>query len=424
MIFGWGKKNPETTEIVQESKEILLPDVVQVLSHLEEVRSSTLMAEARSFRSKTLQAFSQLAGIAKSLEKDEISEEDVDKRLKVAVMRGRSQVISIIKTEASRDIKDIRAVGDVTMFYDGISQSIKKIGDALGRHTRVIHIFAKKHAARLKDILSGLNSDREEFLKSKKKFEKFCDSAAEIRDILGQIQSTKDEEKVGMRKIEQLKESAKETASDISDAERSIDIATSSSEYADYVKTSGELDRTRSEYPVIRQEIEAQFTKISRPLSKYVYVSALDKSQTALLENLVADPASSIKSSSKNDIIQILMAVRKGVLAGSVSVKDQSKSISQIDQTVERLDHLISITAEYEKKCNALQATLKTFDAVRLQNDKDDLARHHKNLKECNGRMSEIEAEIADSASRRSELVSKIEIILYDVSSTRYQISQ
>ena len=423
MIFGWGKKNPEAAETVPESKEILLSDVEQVLSHLEEVRSSTLMAEARSFQSKTLHAFGQLAGIAKSLEKDEINEEDVDKRLKVAVLRGRNQVISIIKAEAGREIKDIRTAGDVTAFYDGIAQSIKKIGDALGRHTRVIHIFAKKHAARLKDILSELNSERAEFLKSKQRFEEFCGSAAEIRDILDRIQSAKDEEEAGRQKIEQLEEHALETATRIKDAERSINAATSSPEYVDYVKTRSDLDRARSEYPAIRQEIEAQFTKISRPLGKYVYVSSLDKPLTSLLEKLAADPASSIKSSSKNDIIQILMAVRKGVLAGSVSVKDQSKSASQIDQTVESLDHFISITSEYEKKCSALRVRLKAFDIDGLQSNRDDLAKRQKDLKECSERMSEIEAEAADSASRRTELASKIESILYDASSARYHIS-
>ena len=85
----------------------------------------------------------------------------MDRHLKIMVVRGKKQTISVIRAEAGRATTDIRSASDVRVFAGEIGQSIKRIGDTLGRQSRVIHIFAKEaRGTSFKDTLSILNSDR------------------------------------------------------------------------------------------------------------------------------------------------------------------------------------------------------------------------------------------------------------------------
>ena len=60
---------------------------------------------------------------------------------------------------------------------------------------------------------------------------------------------------------------------------KGIENIKNSSEYAEFLEINEKLDSLPSEKNKIKNEIELQFTKISRPLNKYVYVSSLDKPQ-------------------------------------------------------------------------------------------------------------------------------------------------
>ena len=84
---------------------------------------------------------------------------------------------------------------------------------------------------------------------------------------------------------------------------RIIDIK-NSSEYAEFLQINEKLNSLSSEKNKIKNEIELQFTKISRPLNKYVYVSSLDKPQKKLLANLIANPYDVLIDSNRQDIVR------------------------------------------------------------------------------------------------------------------------
>ena len=66
---------------------------------------------------------------------------------------------------------EISSFDDILNLNNVLNQKLKKIGDVLGRQTRVIHIFAKKYAGKLKEILAEMNSNHKEIQKLIKNFE-------------------------------------------------------------------------------------------------------------------------------------------------------------------------------------------------------------------------------------------------------------
>ena len=422
MIFGWGKKRPEVREAAPSRRNVEMSAIPQTISDLEQLRSSTLVDEARELRSKMVPGLNHLLGIANALERADLKTDDVDRHLKILVVRGKKQTISVIRAEAGRATTDIRSADDVRVFAGEIGQSIKRIGDTLGRQSRVIHIFAKKHGNKLKDTLSILNSDRGELFKMVKSFDGFQDSIADLRLLLKQIADSEAATSEKEEKMGALHETVVRITGESEAADRSIDSITSSHEYARYAQTREELVQMRQKEDTIRKEIESQFTKISRPLSKYFYVSSLDRDQMSLLEQLVSKPADAVQAGSKSEIIMVLMAVRKGVLAGSVSVKDQMKSVSQIDDIVEMLDAFRGRFADHAAECKKLEDSLKDFDASELDRLREELEKARVDMDDCELRVRSIRSEIHEMAEQRAGMISKVETLLYDASSTRYSI--
>ena len=68
-----------------------------------------------------------------------------------------------------------------------------------------------------------------------------------------------------------------------------------------------------------------------------------------------------LTSENKDSIITILENVRKGVLSGSISVKDIDKMSSQITETEEMLDGFTNQVSEFHKKYQEMQKELDSL---------------------------------------------------------------
>ncbi len=141
MVFGWGKKKAEQIpEEVPQNMEIQLSEVQKITQDLLDLRKTQTLSEIRPLRNRTSPLIKELSGIAKTLEKDDLKVEDIDKHLRIIVVRGKKQVIDIIKKN-SNDLPEISSFDDILEMNNILNQKLKKIGDVLGRQTRVMHIF-------------------------------------------------------------------------------------------------------------------------------------------------------------------------------------------------------------------------------------------------------------------------------------------
>ena len=146
MVFGWGKKKQEEKPVVEvpSRKEISLEDVPGIVSELQNLRKSQSISEIKHLRNSTQPLINELSQIGISLEKDNLRVDDIDKHLAIIVVRGKKQVIHVIKKDVI-PLPEVETIDDIYRVDNSLNQVLKKVGDVLGRQTRVIHIFAKKN---------------------------------------------------------------------------------------------------------------------------------------------------------------------------------------------------------------------------------------------------------------------------------------
>jgi uncharacterized protein YukE len=424
MVFGWGKKKAEIIpDDVPQHKEIKLSEVQKITQDLLDLRKTQTLTEIKSLRNNTSPLIKELAGIAITLENDDLKVEDIDKHLRIIVVRGKKQVIDVIKKD-SKDLPEISSFDDVLDMSNVLNQKLKKIGDVLGRQTRVIHIFAKKYAEKLKEILAEMNSNNQEIQKLITNFQDTTSDSFKITELLDRIKNLENDSLSKNQKISELQNNIDVFQNKIKSLQDSIEKIKSSDSYSEFLKLNQKLSSFNDTKIHIRNEIDAQFTKISRALSRYEYGSALDKEQKSLLTQLINNTFDALTPKNKDSIIVIFENVRKGILSGSVSVKDAEKSMSYITETEELLEEFIKKINTFAEQKNEIQNQLSIFDDSELSTLEKDLEKTLRNKHDDELKISSIRKDIDENHTNIPITVSKIENKLKRFSNTDYHITR
>ena len=423
MVFGWGKKKAQSVpEEIPQHKEVKLSEVQKITQDLLDLRKTQTLNEIKSLRNNTSPLIKELAGIAKTLEKDDLKVEDIDKHLRIIVVRGKKQVIDVIKKDTG-DLPEISSFDDILELDNILNQKLKIIGDVLGRQTRVIHIFAKKYAEKLKEILAEMNSNHQEIQKLITNFQDTTSDSFKITELLDRIKNLENDSVSKNQKISELQNNLNEFQNKIKNLQDSIEKIKSSESYSEFLKLNQKLSSLNDTKIHIRNEIDAQFTKISRALSRYEYGSALDKEQKSLLTQLINDTFDALTPKNKDSIIVIFENVKKGILSGSVSVKDTEKSISYITETEELLEEFIKKINTFAEQKNEIQDQLSIFDNSELSTFEKDLEKTLSNKHDDELKISSLRKEIDENHTNIPITVSKIEKKLKRFSNTDYHIT-
>ncbi len=423
MVFGWGKKKQEEkpTRKIPQEKEVQLSNVPKILADLTQLRESQTVSEIKYLRNNTEPLIDDLIKIGSVLAKDNLKVDDIDKHLAIIVVRGKKQVIDVIKKDVVH-LPEISSIDDAKKLNFSLNQVLKKVGDVLGRQTRVIHIFAKKYATQLKVNLEVMNRNQNEIHKLLKNYDFIQSSSDEILDTLNQIKTLSESQLEKNQKIGNASKITQSLDEKISSIQNSIEEVKSSDNYKMYVDLKNTLDTFSAEKSKIKNVVNTQFTKISRPLSRYEYGSSLDKEQKNLLTKLVNDPFTALLPQTKDSIILILENVRKGIFSGSISVKDVDKSSSQITETEEALDGFIKQISEYLEKYEKMKSDLNALNSDELVSLEHELTKNISFKEDSQLKSETFQGEIDDIDSKIPKLVSEIEEKLRHFSNTKYSV--
>jgi hypothetical protein len=425
MVFGWGKKKLDENEInvVPKEKHILLSDISNILEEISSVRTKTIMAEVKTFRNKIDSNRKTLLKITKELDGDTLNTEEIDHHLRRLVDRGKSDVLSIIKKECTKNLIEINSFDDVKAFSETVTKMLKRVGDSLGRHSNVIHIFAKKYAKRLKDDLRVMQSDNKEIsvlvtnhIDLENKVEKITESIIEYEQFQKSLSTLYVRKDNAEKNIQKLIEMNKNIIDE-------IETLKNSKEYTAYLKIKEEINSFLSVRLEIKNQIDSQFANISRPMNKYIYISSLDKLQKKLLENLINNPIDVLTDENKDGIIQILEAVIKNVKSESISVKNIEKSLNQLNQTISLVDEFIDKINNCSQSKIDAENRLSVFNYGDLEKKELNLSKNKNNTSDAESELESFDLETDSITESMSESIKLIELTLNQISAVHYVIA-
>jgi cell fate (sporulation/competence/biofilm development) regulator YlbF (YheA/YmcA/DUF963 family) len=424
MVFGWGKKKSVEAPVERTSvnRNISLQDVPRIISDLSKLRESQTLSEIKTLRNNTAPLIDDLMKIGIVLEKDNLKVDDIDKHLAIIVVRGKQQVIDVIKKDV-KSLIQISTIDDAKKLDYFLNQVLKKVGDVLGRQTRVIHIFAKKYANQLTDNLKIMNNNSANISKLLKHFASTQSTFDEINQMLEEIKSLNQNHVDKTQRNIELLNNFKSFEEKNTSLQNSIDEIHSSENFKKYVALENKLNQFTLQKSKIKNEIDTQFTKISRPLGRYSYSSSLDKDQKNILSTLVNDPFTALIPTNFDSIIVILENIRKGISSGSISVKDTDKTLSQLTETEESLDGFIKKVSGYSDTFNSMKHDLNTLKPKNLTSLENNFSKNNNSQNDLKLKSDALLSEIDEINSKIPQIISEIENKLQLFSNSQYVIS-
>ena len=425
MVFGWGNKKTQQREddVPRKIKQITLTNISDIITEIRSIRLKTILAEVKTFRNKIILNSKAIRNIAAELENDNLKIDEMDPHLVGMVKRGKNEVMAVIKKETTTVLPEINSFEDIKTFSITSSRILKKIGDVLGRQSRIIHIFAKKYAVKLKNDLKVITEENEEVNTLIKNFSELENKAEQILINLDQYnQSQKSITTLRERQI-QSEKTVQDIYNIIKNDIEDIKNLKDSNEYLEFLEIKEKINSLFSLKNKIKTDVAIQFSKISRPLNKYVYVTSMDKPQKKLLMGLIENPYEVITAGNKPDLIQILESVRKAVQSNSISVKDISKSVSQIDELLTRFDTIIEEITNFEKSKDDLESNLSIFNVEKLTHAENILARHQNEKSDIEAKIKALDNEITDLVESLPKHIKSIQSKLNEISAVQYSIN-
>jgi hypothetical protein len=425
MVFGWSKKKPLESPIERKlgNQNISLTDIPRIVSDLSKLRESETLSEIKNLRNNTAPLIDDLMKLGIVLEKDDLKVDNIDKHLAIIVVRGKQQVIDILKKDV-KNLMQVSTMDDAKKLDYFLNQLLKKVGDVLGRQTRVIHIFAKKYANQLTNNLKIMNENSANISKLLKHFASTQSTFDEITQMLNKIKSLNQELDDKTKRNVEILDNFKSFKEKKISLQNSIDEIHSSENFKKYVDLQNKLNEFTNQKSKIKSEIDTQFTKISRPLGRYAYGSALDKDQTRILSTLVDDPFGALISANSDTIILILENIKKGINSGSISVKDTEKTLSQLTETEECLESFIQKVHDYSTVFDSMKNDLNNLKPQNLTSLENEFSKTDNFENDAQLKSKTILSEINEINSQIPQLISKIEDKLQLFSNTTYSISQ
>lgn len=423
MVFGWNKKKMDIEEHTSTSTEVKLAQIDKILSDVKNSKQKHLIKSTTPLFSNVQNELDSILKIIDHLSNDSLKIDDIDNQLKIIVTRSKTEVINIISKEAKAKMPRLDTFDDVKKATDVASQALKKIGDVLGKNSRVIHVFAKKYAQDLKDHLATINTNYMSAMQLVNDYTKFESTESEIKEKTSNILDVTKTIDDKNAQVPKLKAAHDGLADSIIALKNQTDSLKSSPQHAEYIRIQNQIEQNKKEENKLNREIGEEFSKISRPLGKYVYVTSLEKPLKLLMEDLIEDPAKTITTQNKDSIIVILESCMKGTLSGAVSVKEADKSVEHISSLIQKIDGFLARKNDLIKKDQDLHSRLGVFDIDAFDELEQKLQKTIIDKNDLESKIKKLESELVEEARSRTHVLSELGRDLQSISNTKYVIS-
>ncbi|MBI5698231.1 MAG: hypothetical protein HZC29_07105 [Thaumarchaeota archaeon] len=426
MVFGWGKKKTEDAQNLPQKdstrNRLKVEEISSVLDSLKEKKRQKITTQVKPLFSEMQSELNEIYKIIDHLKNDNLKVDDIDKTLKVLVVRSKTEVIDVITKESKNSLPTVVTFSDAIKTADAASHTLKKIGDVLGKNSRVIHVFAKKYAEDLKSHLGLVTKNNILVTKMLSDFSSLESSSDTIKDTVSKVHTATQEIRDMASHITKLENSELEFTKLHDSTQKQISELSSSAEYGRFLELHNKIKQIKSEEEKLNKEIDDEFSKVSRPLGKYVYVTSLEKPLKAILERLVERPSQVLATESKDAIVTILESCMKGILSGTVSVKETDKSVDYITNLVSILDGLMSKKNSFKSQIDEIERNTTVFDSGKLGSLEKQLAKAKSDREDAQIKIKNLKSDLEQKTAQKQKLLQDLESSLERLDGTKYEI--
>ncbi|MEO9319794.1 MAG: hypothetical protein ABI361_03895 [Nitrososphaera sp.] len=319
------------------SEQIPISRAQDLLRDLELEKVRRLSVQLEPVKTAVEASLSNLAAIAKEMENEEIKLEGLEQRHRSVIENSRKTVVASLKREAATELTLPATANDAKKFRERMESLMRRFGEVSGSHSKLLNVFLKKHAARMKreferleeqlsitrSAVSELEQDRAPIIRCTS----LLNSASQMIPSLAAMESS----------IADLRALASDLESQIESTRIALDALQSSDAYRRAQVSLANMSELEQKKKENENSADKLFSHISRLLTKYSY--GVDKETNRLLTIMIEEP-SQVFESDAGPFLILLSNVRSSLVTGNITVKDGEKMVGYLETLVNTLPSL------------------------------------------------------------------------------------
>ncbi|MCC2648609.1 MAG: hypothetical protein K0R16_1412, partial [Nitrososphaeraceae archaeon] len=162
--FGFFKKKDNLPKIIPSSNSnrltnatsITVLDALAELAKIESENVQILSNNLSPIREDVTRTLRSIQKVADELKKDKIKLDE--HKFKSVVENSKATVVTSLEREVSSDLPLPHSAYDAKRFKERLESIMNRFGEVSGSHSKVLNVFMKKYAGKLKDEFERLSS--------------------------------------------------------------------------------------------------------------------------------------------------------------------------------------------------------------------------------------------------------------------------
>jgi predicted nucleic acid-binding Zn-ribbon protein len=327
--------------------------------------------QLNQIRSRIQVVINAIKALGDELTKVEIKTDQVADQYVPVINDAKKTLLTAIQKETSEPLSEIRVFDDVLALRDRANRLLNRLGDTSGSHSRVIHSFFGKHAKVLKLQLGFLSKEAKHLNELIERYTEKTSSLSECNVSISKIATAMKESHELTRKSEDAVNEFKILKSKEDELFKKIENLKNTESYRQYKVDKEELAKAKKDAESVLSEIDAAFSRISRPLSKYTYEVGLDKESNYLVQSVMEDPLKLVYDAKIEQLIEILKKIKESVQQGRIVVKNPDKDIENMAALMMHMQPYTDTYKQYHNRVQVLTEKTSFMDTEvdRLQRE-------------------------------------------------------
>lgn len=404
------------SQLRNTTNSLTVSDALILLQNIESERIKSLANDLSPIKESVVKSLRSVERVANNLDIEDIKLEEA--RFKSIVENSKRTVVSSLRREASSDIPGLQSIHEVKKFEEKLESIIDRFGEVSGSHSRVMNVFMKKYAGKLKGEFETLSSLLKQTKSVMSEFEEENSVTVKSIDLLNicsqKIMSKKaneDKIKDTYREIETLKYDLRELKSQLSRVENSTQFKESYSN----LEQIGVLEKEKQEF---QRKVSDLYSHVSRAFTKYSY--GMTKDTLGRLKVLTEEPWRIFEDAEVSSYASLLIEIQKAVKSGKIKLKDSERIMNYMEIILKSLPEHHDEIRIINLKLNELRENKNGVVVNRSEELKNDIRNCKNRLGDLEQLVDQLKKQLTENNSECEHLVKQIDDYILQITGKKY----
>jgi chromosome segregation ATPase len=425
--FGFFKKKEDDAEPSREPHMAIVPPGTISIQQAQDLLRSIESEKVQRLASKLLpitesasKSLITIAELAEDLDHEKIKLEDLEQRHKSVIENSRKTIVASLRREASTEFQLPKTMNDVKKFKEKFETMMNRIGEVTGSHSKMLNIFMKKYAGKLRsefEDLSKLLSDVKTAVSSLEK-----DRAPIVR--CGNILNTATQKAISIKSIESSVQSIESETntieSEVASLRAKLELLKGTSEFDQAMSIVQKAENAEKQEEQLRAQLTDLFSHVSRAFTKYSY--NISKETQSRLYVLSQEPWKMLYEDDISPYSTLLAEIYKSISSDQIQLKDSDKVLNYIDTILNLLPELQSKVRSLKKEVSTLLQEDSKLIYYKAKELDEKIRMHEEELSRKRQMLDQQKRQIAEKTQEIEALLKEASDILVGLTGQRYSL--